>query len=319
MAHFLEKTPKNITEYPNMFKRQGAFPLEADSVFQTITEAEDYAKTSLIAYVGQVIAVTSSYIDDEGTQIQTATLYIISNADGDLIELGTFADIEALDLRLKEVEKFFEATNNLNGTIDTLYELQEYIKDHGSDFSWLFKDVKEIFHQPYLLDENNEYVLDEHGNRIPNGKATGLLVEEKERAIAAENKIYTSGSDEKPVSEKGFLQDEINRAVAAENIIYDADGGEDGAPSGLLIDEQKRAIQKENEIGQRITSLFDEEKEEGKIVDYITDVLPKTSEEMNYVKIHENDTMELNSLSTDKLVQGQNVIIFDCGEATMNA
>ncbi len=45
-------TIKNITEYPNSFKRQGAFPLERYSIFNTLTEAEAYAKSNPIAYVG---------------------------------------------------------------------------------------------------------------------------------------------------------------------------------------------------------------------------------------------------------------------------
>lgn len=75
-------TIKNITEYPNSFKRQGAFPLERYSVFNTLTEAEAYAKSNPIAYVGQIITV----VDAGGTSI-----YKINNEAGDLVRVDSLA------------------------------------------------------------------------------------------------------------------------------------------------------------------------------------------------------------------------------------
>lgn len=75
-------TIKNITEYPNSFKRQGAFPLERYSVFNTLTEAEAYAKSNSIAYVGQIITV----VDAGGTSI-----YKINNEAGDLVRVDSLA------------------------------------------------------------------------------------------------------------------------------------------------------------------------------------------------------------------------------------
>jgi hypothetical protein len=46
MANLLNKIPTNLTEYPNSFKRQGAFPLEAYSVFYA-TNTDDGEKTAL--------------------------------------------------------------------------------------------------------------------------------------------------------------------------------------------------------------------------------------------------------------------------------
>lgn len=75
-------TIKNITEYPNSFKRQGAFPLERYSIFNTLDEAKTYAKSNPIAYVGQIITV----VDAGGTSI-----YKINNAAGDLVRVDSLA------------------------------------------------------------------------------------------------------------------------------------------------------------------------------------------------------------------------------------
>lgn len=84
MAKFLNTIPTNLTEYPNSFKRQGAFPLEAYSVFYTKDEAETYAQSNPLAYVGQTIAVVTS----ENDAIKDVTLYVIDNEAGNLKEVG---------------------------------------------------------------------------------------------------------------------------------------------------------------------------------------------------------------------------------------
>jgi hypothetical protein len=80
MATNINKIPENITEYPNSFKRQGCFPLEAYSVFYSLTDAEAYAKDNPIAYVGQILAV----IDEN-----EAKAYIIKDTTGLLEEIAS--------------------------------------------------------------------------------------------------------------------------------------------------------------------------------------------------------------------------------------
>jgi hypothetical protein len=97
MAVFNGKLPTNLTEYPNSFKRQGSFPLEAFSVFYDIVNeetkvvtttafaaAENYAKTNPIAYVGQILAVVK---EEEG--VKYVETYVIDNENGDLKEVGS--------------------------------------------------------------------------------------------------------------------------------------------------------------------------------------------------------------------------------------
>ena len=93
MAELLTKIPTNLTEYPNSFKRQGCFPLEAYSVFYATADktafeaAQDYAANNGIAYVGQTLAVVTTKVDDS-TVVDDVTFYIIADAAGTLQEVG---------------------------------------------------------------------------------------------------------------------------------------------------------------------------------------------------------------------------------------
>lgn len=264
MAIFLDKFPKNLTEYPNAFKRQGAFPLEMYSVFSNLNEAKDYAENNSVAYVGQPLAVSelSEVTTGEGEEtvtevIQTTRFYVIGNTAGQLIELGTLADIDGLNLRLEAVEKFFEATDNLDQTIDTLYELQKYIDEHGEDFGKLHKDVKDIY---------TPYAPADMESGTPEVPESGYLVDKENQLRAEIQAIYKKGIPEVPanpetgepgtpmVPDSGLLPDEVkNRILADEALgerideIYDADGGlaDDGLtkiPSGKLVEETNARI-----------------------------------------------------------------------------
>ena len=93
MAELLRSIPTNLTEYPNSFKRQGCFPLEAYSVFYATADktafeaAHDYAANNGIAYVGQTLAVVTTKAEDL-TVVEDVTFYIIADAAGTLQEVG---------------------------------------------------------------------------------------------------------------------------------------------------------------------------------------------------------------------------------------
>ena len=69
-------------EFPLSMSRQDAFPLDKSSVFYSLAEAQTYAQTSPLAYVGQHISVVV-----EGM----STAYQIKNAAGDLEPMGAAA------------------------------------------------------------------------------------------------------------------------------------------------------------------------------------------------------------------------------------
>ena len=88
-----------ITEYPNTFKRQGSFPLDNSTVFDSLNKAIEYAKSNPIAYEGQVITVTENndviaYSLKKSAILETNyELVMISSRDTDLIntKVGTWS------------------------------------------------------------------------------------------------------------------------------------------------------------------------------------------------------------------------------------
>ena len=75
------KKDYSYMEFPLSIQRQDAFPLDKNSVFYSLAEAQEYASSNPLAYPSQVIGVV-----DE-TQ-QAVSIYKI-NYDGSLTELGS--------------------------------------------------------------------------------------------------------------------------------------------------------------------------------------------------------------------------------------
>lgn len=67
-------------DFPLAISRQSAFPLDADSVFYSLQTGEDYAKTSLNAYPGQIISV----VDEQNNLV---SIYKV-NIDGSLSNIS---------------------------------------------------------------------------------------------------------------------------------------------------------------------------------------------------------------------------------------
>lgn len=81
-------------EFPMAFSRQDGFPLDKTSVYGSLAEAQTYAQTSPLAYVGQVLSVVAD---------GTATVYQIKNAAGDLEPLGAAAVEIAADSEVETI------------------------------------------------------------------------------------------------------------------------------------------------------------------------------------------------------------------------
>ena len=75
------KKDYSYMEFPLSIQRQDAFPLDKNSVFYSLTEAQEYASSNPLAYPSQVIGV----VDETH---QTVSIYKI-NYDGSLTELGS--------------------------------------------------------------------------------------------------------------------------------------------------------------------------------------------------------------------------------------
>jgi len=76
---------KNIAamSMPKALRRGNAIPLDASAVWYTREEMENYAATSPVAYVGQIL----SLVDADNSNAVTA--YVIANEAGDLQEVGS--------------------------------------------------------------------------------------------------------------------------------------------------------------------------------------------------------------------------------------
>ena len=98
------KKDNSYMEFPLQISRQYGGPIDRYSVFYSMEDATNYATTSPLSYVGQIISVV-----DEAAQ--TSTAYQISNTAGDLVEVGKgankpmlFVADEAAMLALQDIE-----------------------------------------------------------------------------------------------------------------------------------------------------------------------------------------------------------------------
>ena len=97
MAVILDISKVTSTGFPLSLVRQGAFPLDKSSIFNSLEDAKSYAESDPYAYAGQVIAVVAD---------GAAKAYVIQNAAGSLLELGSASSVEGLeDLLETKVDK----------------------------------------------------------------------------------------------------------------------------------------------------------------------------------------------------------------------
>ena len=82
-------TITNISEYPNSFKRQTAFPLDRYSLFDSLSSAEEYALSNGIAYAGQIITV----VDNETSAVTTHKIL----TDGTLGQIDSTLSVSGSD------------------------------------------------------------------------------------------------------------------------------------------------------------------------------------------------------------------------------
>ena len=100
-------------EFPMAFSRQDSFPLDKTSVYGSLEEAQTYAQTSPLAYVGQVLSVV---VDG------TATIYQIKSTAGgrEALASGDFeGNVEAvLATQIASDTEVAEMLNEVFGTND---------------------------------------------------------------------------------------------------------------------------------------------------------------------------------------------------------
>ena len=160
MAKQLNNIPTNITEYPNSFKRQGAFPLEAYELFYSKALAEDYAKNNPIAYVGQTIKVVDgSSVKEYIIKDEAGTLYSETQTEEEnrkaydqrITGLNTYAVPKDYENSNEKLRKMIDAIPSGGGNVDE--EDVERIVDKYIDKEYLESAVKDY------VDENTGAIV----------------------------------------------------------------------------------------------------------------------------------------------------------------
>ena len=161
MAVLNTKLPGNLTLYPNSFKRQGAFPLEAYSVFYAVQAdaengiqaqtalqaAQDYATNSGLAYVGQILSV----VNVVGETV-TVDVYKIDNVAGDLSLVGDQEGLDAATASIagllermgvaeKDITDIKAILNGDNGLVKTVEALGEAVEKAQGDATKALEDA----------------------------------------------------------------------------------------------------------------------------------------------------------------------------------
>ena len=105
-----------INQVGNSYQRKSAVPLDYYSLFNTKAEAEAYAASNPVSYVGQVI----SYIDNGEVKV-----CVIANADGLLREVGTkpVGDGKTIEVSAEGAVALLGAASAANGTLPMIEEV----------------------------------------------------------------------------------------------------------------------------------------------------------------------------------------------------
>lgn len=142
-----------INQVGNSYQRKSAVPLDYYSLFNTKTEAENYAASNPVAYVGQVI----SYIDNNEVNV-----CVIENTAGNLKKVGTapIGDNKTIEVSAEGAVALLGAATAENGTLPML-----------EDGALVWKTLKDIGAGDGNDNTTYEFVLNEAG--------TGFIVTPK--------------------------------------------------------------------------------------------------------------------------------------------
>lgn len=172
----INKKPETL-DFQLQFKRQFNTPLDNSEVYYSFTEAQNYAKNSAIAYVGQIVSVVNE-------TTKTVDLYKIVNEAGDLDLIASSADVKAYTD--EQIRKLLEEDGVNPDVVDSFKELQEYIEAHGKDAADMLKTITE-----------HGTLLSSHTNSIAGlQEAVGLLSQndtEFQAALDSERKAREEG------------------------------------------------------------------------------------------------------------------------------
>ena len=130
MANFLEKVNYSAMSMPKAMNRTNPTPLDASAIWTSLEELRNYAATSAVAYVGQILSLVA--YDAETGEISEVKAYIIKDTAGNIEEVGsaTLGDNKSIELNggvlsVKDFGKRFYKYIAATETEEAKYELVE--------------------------------------------------------------------------------------------------------------------------------------------------------------------------------------------------
>lgn len=121
---------------PKGMNRMDQFPLDMSSVYYTYAEMENYAKTSAISYVGQILSLVN-YAED-GTTVTGVTVYSIQNEAGDLQKVGS---VDADNISLKKNADGLLEMAGFKGAANATLPQKKVAEDGTVTLEWVSIDA----------------------------------------------------------------------------------------------------------------------------------------------------------------------------------
>lgn len=151
MANFLEKVNYSTMSMPKAMNRTNPAPLDASAVWTSLDELRNYAATSAVAYVGQILSLVA--YDAETQAISEVKAYIIKDTAGNIEEVGsaTLGDNKGISLE--------------NGTLSLKNWNKKFFKrDPENEGEYIEVEVSETNPwqaglQPRVYHDGSEFVL----------------------------------------------------------------------------------------------------------------------------------------------------------------
>jgi hypothetical protein len=327
---------------PISYKRGNPIPLDTTMVWYNFDELKAYAESGATAYPGQVLTLvdTTTVKNEKNEDVVVglnATVYVIKDSTGTLIELGDAGDVSALKER---VDAFLGTDPDiLKKTLDSLKEIQDFIssEDGHDSFLTLAEQVNQIYSEHYELYPNGKVKLYSESDElvVVNDAGVMVLANEYGEPLLDENGEMTERLGEAKEPEKNGLLVKLTKEV---KLIHDPDAAEEDIEEPTSVAPGTGALPTAlNKLFVPLT--FNGENEtvdtaKGYVVDYIANELPIANTEkagrvlstsfglpdalsVNMINVHaDTGAMEVIALSTDKLVQGENTLVLDCGNST---
>lgn len=134
MAYINHNVP--TMSMPSGMNRMDQFPLDMSSVYYTYAEMENYAKSSAISYVGQILSLVN-YAED-GTTVTGVTVYSIQNEAGDLQKVGS---VDADNISLKKNADGLLEMAGFKGAANATLPQKKVAEDGTVTLEWVSIDA----------------------------------------------------------------------------------------------------------------------------------------------------------------------------------